>query len=804
MDRSRDLAEVDEYASVTAEAKDLDEDGRRCAADAIRTALRRVYRAVAVDIDGTLTPANDAALDPEVAGALKSVLRRGVPVILVTGRGDQAAAEAMDALQSPRRDESPGRLHCLFRNGASVLEPVLGATSDRRYQEQSIGAPLEAAVWDAVSALRDQPDVVRPERPTAAGCQVHAVRLEFRDEGARDSAYAELCPHLLTSQCVVTTAHYQDTHTINVTLITKNEALTRLAAALGLEPDEVMRVGDQGQAGGNDADLLDAVSGFSVDRVSNAPDRCHPVVVAGGRIATGANATVILLEGVVLSPPIKRIDTTVDAAVIRRFGVVERRARAGAESVLEAITSTVARSLAALVDDGGGLSGPSRSRLADIFDPLSGAVRLRDFEVDELQDELGQGHPAGMLFGLTGVFEVPPASALLMASDSGILLRGAHYYMGLISERSSTRVREFFDATSTVAAQGIDAVNALAGEAPGLTRFKLVLGIADHMRNALLQTVYLAWMLESQTQSYLLLPSAVELALEHVASHVKLLLGNNERWHSCLTHYAEGLGAIHDALGGFTRSDLAAMNELALGKTLIREREADDFLVNVAAVRLALEGHRARMALRRGAQVTCFGLPYGGIELPLLAKVLGQQLDLEIVPGYLHASTYEDRELGNSLRSKKTRSVDELSGPFRRWPDAGQVGETVLIADDNTTTAVTLQLAIDLLAINGVDADGAIMVQYPSLNRREHMRLPGHGCIDPDALLGFIRGLIQPTPYTRLLQPRSGEDRYRDPLGVFNKSKERIERLLKKAGLMAREPLEVQGTTNEHPDTGAG
>jgi hypothetical protein len=311
-------------------------------------------------------------------------------------------------------------------------------------------------------------------------------------------------------------------------------------------------------------------------------------------------------------------------------------------------------------------------------------------------------------------------------------------------------------------------------------------------------------MFESQTQRYVLLPSAVDLALEHVASHVKLLLGNNERWEDCLTHYAEGLGAIHDALEGFTRSDLAAIDELASGKTLIREREADDFLVNVAAVRMALEGHRARMALRRGAQVTCFGLPYGGIELPLLAKVLGQQLDLEVVPGYLHANTYEDKELGNSLRSKKTRSVDELSGPFRRWPAAERAGETVLIADDNTTTAVTLQLAIDLLAVNNVDADGAIMVQYPSLNRREHMRLPGHGCIDPDALLGFIRGLIQPTPYTRLLQPRTGGDLYRDPLGVFNKSKERIERLLKKAGLMETERREAQATTNEPSEAGAG
>jgi hypothetical protein len=577
----------------------------------------------------------------------------------------------------------------------------------------------------------------------------------------------------------------------------KMYALTMLAAELGLEPDEVLRIGDQGQPGGNDADLLDAVGGFSVDLVSPVPDRCHPVVAGDGSVHKGAQATLTLLNGVVLSPPIKRIASAVDAEVIRRLGIVERRARAGAEGALDNIRAAVARSLAALVDDGNGLSGPSRARLPDVYDPLSGAVRLRDFEVNDLQGELADDHPAEQLFGLKNVFEVPPKGPLVMASDTGVLLRGAYYYAGLITKPSSTRIREFFSMTTTVVTQSIEVLNALAAEPPSLTRFKLVLGIADHVRNGLLQVVHLAWKMESRDEQYVLLPSAVDLAREHTGAHVKLILRNDERWADALKNYAEDLAVIQDALAGLASSELGGLDELQFPKALIRDRESDHFLTNAAAVTLALEGHRGRMALRRGAHVTCYGLPYGGVELPLLASVLGEELDLDVAPAYLHSSTYEDKSLGDKLRSTKTRSVDELSDTFPRWPPDGADNDTVLIADDNTTTAVTLQLAIDLLAVQKIDADGAIMVQYPSSNRREHMRLEGHGCVDPDALLGFIRGLIEPTPYSRLLKRGEGANLYRDNLKVFNKSKKRIERLLMKAGLMEPEPVET-------PSAGAG
>jgi hypothetical protein len=214
------LAAEDLYASAVSKDKDLGVDQEVAARTGIHSALRRLYRAVAVDIDGTLTAADGADLDRDVARSLKTILGRGMPVILVTGRGAGSAGQAMDALQSRRRDQSPGRLHCLIRNGASVLEPVLGASGDRRYRERPLGEPLDSGLWDEITTLAVPPDHVRPAA-ASEGEAVYAIRLEYGEQSRRDSAYEELAHRLGARGIAVTKSQYRDVQTINLTRITK-------------------------------------------------------------------------------------------------------------------------------------------------------------------------------------------------------------------------------------------------------------------------------------------------------------------------------------------------------------------------------------------------------------------------------------------------------------------------------------------------------------------------------------------------------------------------------------------------------
>src|SRR5688572_23408618 len=84
---------LDSYAKSTSSAKGIGEN-QAATRDAVDAAFKRVYRAVAFDIDGTLTTAGDVTPAPELCRVIRNLLIRGVPVVLVTGRGRDSAREA--------------------------------------------------------------------------------------------------------------------------------------------------------------------------------------------------------------------------------------------------------------------------------------------------------------------------------------------------------------------------------------------------------------------------------------------------------------------------------------------------------------------------------------------------------------------------------------------------------------------------------------------------------------------------------------------------------------------------------------
>ena len=125
------------------------------------------------------------------------------------------------------------------------------------------------------------------------------------------------------------------------------------------------------------------------------------------------------------------------------------------------------------------------------------------------------------------------------------------------------------------------------------------------------------------------------------------------------------------------------------------------------------------------------------------------------------------------------------------WMGAPQHAHTcpLLLADDNMTTARSLQRARDGLVVGGFDVVGAIVVRYPGLNRFVQMYEIDGAIPDPDMLMGFVRGLVAAAPYARRVEGYDGEggdslapvNPYLDRHGSFNKSNERIQRHLAKS-----------------------
>ena len=108
-----------------------------------------------------------------------------------------------------------------------------------------------------------------------------------------------------------------------------------------------------------------------------------------------------------------------------------------------------------------------------------------------------------------------------------------------------------------------------------------------------------------------------------------------------------------------------------------------------------------------------------------------------------------------------------------------------ILTDDNVLTGKTLQIALDILFSNGLNVDNTAIVRYPSINRVEQMFFEGHGAIDTTNFFTFIKGLIFPSPYSKIKS--TNNESYLDELGIFNKSRDRIVRYLYKNGRFSTE-----------------
>jgi hypothetical protein len=428
-------------------------------------------------------------------------------------------------------------------------------------------------------------------------------------------------------------------------------------------------------------------------------------------------------------------------------------------------------------------------QLRDVFDLRSGGVRLRDWELDDR----AVSKSLGVLFGEPdhhAASRSEPKCRFVMYTDTALLLRGPAYYMAETAEPTERRIGPFLAMTNELLRRTVAATEDLLNQPFAFGTFKLLAGVLDYVRNALLHALAAAYATRGTAPE---MPQRIhELLHEHIETHLSFLFDADGNWQaslgSCLAHVAK----VADALPELTSNHHFANAELP------GMRECDSFVENVMAVEIGLRKLRRQPTLREGDGIVGVGLLRGGVELPVLAEVVAKRTGWRCRPALLSISTYSSqRDRTSRIRAGDAAYVQSLRDEGQEQLltiDSSEPLENLplVLMDDNCTTATTLQNARDLLLLLGFDVVGAVVVRYPGVNRQVHMALPKHGLPDPQALFGFIRGLVAPSPYTRLLVPGETDgDIYRDQRGVFNKSKNRIERYLLKNGTPA---LDKDGT----------
>ncbi len=238
---------------------------------------------------------------------VSGLLRRSIPVIMITGRGRGGARAAAEQLRrrSQLDDDGLRRLSCVTHNGVFWLrtprerpaafletEEIISEGWDREEVRPGVEATLRAL--DLTNRrLSNEPETLRIE--------VDPQDLDQAREALRQRLHDRADLH-------VSSGVYGSTGGVEIGTAQKGKAVCHIAAELGISDQQILRIGDQGKEGGNDFELLDSAAGFSVGSFSGNKDTCLPVLDESlERALTGSEATKALLQRV-LAPSLADVD----------------------------------------------------------------------------------------------------------------------------------------------------------------------------------------------------------------------------------------------------------------------------------------------------------------------------------------------------------------------------------------------------------------------------------------------------------------------------------------------------------------
>lgn len=252
------------------------------------------YKLLVVDVDGTLV-GRDGVISDEDREALAGLRRAGVQVSLSTGRVPRACRRIIEQLSldgfhvffdgalvsshdlsrevyvRPLADELVAELVDLCRSRAMDLE--LYTATDYYVEHESRSTEIRSSFFDLEPEVTDFTDIWERER---------IIKAELTTFSPVEEAAARELGGKFNRRLRFSWAHspaYPGIHFINITspVVSKGVALGALTSHLGLEPEQVVAIGD----GVNDISLLSA-AGLAV-----AMERASAEVKAQADYITG-------------------------------------------------------------------------------------------------------------------------------------------------------------------------------------------------------------------------------------------------------------------------------------------------------------------------------------------------------------------------------------------------------------------------------------------------------------------------------------------------------------------------------------
>lgn len=304
---------------------------------------------------------------------------------------------------------------------------------------------------------------------------------------------------------------------------------------------------------------------------------------------------------------------------------------------------------------------------------------------------------------------------------------------------------------------------------------KLLLGILDNCRNVLLIIINHKLVSNFYNRN-ILLDISSDKNIEFYSIYQILLkieyLMSNICFNTCyVIDIAEIVSSIKETLNILNdnlKKEIIEEEKEDYSKDYRTYREIDNFGENYIAVSLYSERKNNSNKL-----INLCGLSYGGIELPLISKIINQNKveRLLLLKFNKDVSGYSNKQLID-LRKFNIHNFGGLIG-------GDEISKSHLdLFDDNVLTGKTLQLAINSLYDYNIMVDNICIVRYPSINRIDQMFLENPTAVDYHLFFNYIYGLCFSSPYSwkdnNLWKDDNGNWDYTDTLSIFDLNRRKI------------------------------
>lgn len=808
------LEQLKQYAKRTLSLKgieDTDENLFICI-NALKEAFNTCYYSVCLDIDGTICQEGENEVSEEIIDALTNLVKAGVNICFITGRGRSVKTilkSIVLTIMERNRDVSFNmfrRWYCVIHNGVSLLSTI-------GYEINDFLAYSSRLIADEVIEEYDMKINNCIEEVFKANLSMMEIRecdykIQLENAGTRFviynsninieevKTYLELIKMDLktTLDLNILQSSYKGNTVLEYSVCNKGHAIAELEKFLGIPKSSMLRIGDQGNIGGNDYEMLDCKQGFTVRELSNNPCGCFPFLdLEDYNIEKGPNAAAHLLKYFTVATAICLEKPNIDRYKVN-LASVEKMAAIKSKEYLYKYSNITSAWM-----NSRDLNQPS---IYNIFDIQSGAVKFKNFEWELIPSE-NEFKKLFMKTGNGSYGDKRPNLLYALMTDTSIILRGPNnYYYGLCFRKDKEKEVspdelielyinwiEAFRKFLSDASFAIHSINTNSLFQEDYNR-KFLFGVMDSIRNILLtllnaliekeaeKNIFIWYITEKEKKE--IVGRLYDLAYTHTMFMYKLLFGG--LYPFALKDYIDLFEHICEFFEPECIDDvLQSLIDKDSNKNFFRVwREIDIFVENVMAVDIAMTEFNNSIKNFDKRKVVVHGIRYGSIELPIICQIIGDLSGINIVPSFVGIpGKYNEKHssLESYIEKYGSKGIDHF------FNDEDYIN---ILTDDNLMTGRTVQILINDLAKNKCYPDGIIIVRYPSVNRIPHMVLDNHGCPNVDLFFNLIKGLVSSTPYSRLFLPQAdSKKRYLDETNVFNKCRQRITRYLFKNGIFS-------------------